>query len=59
MPDPTAANLRKALQSAHFALIEAADRIRSREGQSHAYRRASNASDAAREALFSNHSTDA
>ncbi len=59
MPDPAAADLRKALQAAHFALIEAADAIQSREGQSPAYRRASNAGDAAREALFSRHSADA
>ena len=53
MNDPTTADLRKALQAAHFALIEAADHIRSREGWSPAYRRASLASDAARDALLS------
>jgi hypothetical protein len=59
MPDPTTVDLRKALQAAHFALIEAADHIRSRESQSSAYRRASIASDAAREALFSHHNANA
>jgi hypothetical protein len=51
MPDPTA-DLLTALQDAHFALVEAADHIRRREAWSPAYRRASNASDAAREALI-------
>jgi hypothetical protein len=59
MPDHTNADLRKALQAAHFALVEAADHIRSHEGQSSAYRRASIASDAAREALFSHHNANA
>jgi hypothetical protein len=53
MADPTTADLRKALQAAHFALIEAADHIQSREGWSPAYRRASLASDVARDALLS------
>ena len=43
--------LQLALRAAHFALIEAADHIRRTEGHSNAYRRASNASDAVREAL--------
>jgi hypothetical protein len=59
MPDPTAVYLRKALQAAEFALVEAAEQIRSREGQSPAYRRAIIASDEAREALFSHHTADA
>ena len=51
MPDPTT-DLLTALQAAQFALIEAADRIRSREGWSAAYRRAANASHAARDAII-------
>ena len=51
MPDPTA-DLLTALSAAQFALIEAADRIRSREGWSPAYRRAANASHAARDAII-------
>ena len=50
MPDPTADPL-DALQTAQFALIETADRIRSREGWSPAYRRAASASHAARDAV--------
>ena len=50
MPDPTA-DLLDALQAAQFALIEAAEQIRSREGWSPAYRRAANASHAARDAV--------
>ena len=50
MPDPTA-DLLTALSAAQLALIEAADRIRSREGWSSAYRRAANASHAARDAV--------
>ena len=51
MPDPTA-DLLAALVAAQFALIEAGDRIRSREGWSPAYRRAANASHAARDAII-------
>jgi hypothetical protein len=53
MPDtsPTA-DLLTTLSAAQFALIEAADHIRSREGQSSAYIRASNASHAARDAII-------
>ena len=51
MPDPTA-DLLTALVAAQFALIEAADHIRSREGWSPAYRRAANASHAARDAVI-------
>jgi hypothetical protein len=40
-----------ALQQAHWALVRAADHIRSREGHSAAYRDAANARDAARDAL--------
>ena len=50
MPDPTA-DLMTALQAAHFALIEAAERIQSLEGWSPAYRRAANASHAVRDAV--------
>ena len=50
MPDPTA-DLLTALVAAQFALIEAAEQIRSREGWSPAYRRAANASHAARDAV--------
>ncbi len=53
----TAADLRKALQAAHFALIEAADHIRSRGGWSPAYRRVSLAADAAQNALSIHHAT--
>jgi hypothetical protein len=53
----TVADLRKALQAAHFALIEAADHIRSREGWSPAYRRVSLAADAAQDALSIHHPT--
>ena len=51
MPD-LATDLLTALQAAQFALVEAADHIRSREGWSPAYRRASSASDAAQNALI-------
>ena len=51
MPDPTA-DLVTALQAAQFALVEAADHIRSREGWSPAYRRALKAINAAREELI-------
>ena len=51
MPDPTA-DLLTALQAAQFALIQAADHIQSREGWSFAYRRAANASHAARDAVY-------
>ena len=51
MPDPTA-DMLIALQAAQLALIEAAERIRSREGWSPAYRRAANAGDAARDAVI-------
>ncbi len=51
MPDPTA-DLLTALSAAQFALIEAGDRIRSREGHSPAYRRAANAGSAARDAII-------
>lgn len=51
MPDPTA-DLLTALSAAQFALIEAGDRIRSREGHSSAYRRAANAGNAARDAII-------
>jgi hypothetical protein len=50
MPDPTA-DLLTALSTAQFALIEAAEAIRSREGYSRAYSRAANASHAARDAI--------
>ena len=50
MPDPTA-DLLDALQAAQLALIEAAERIHSCEGWSPAYRRAANASHAARDAV--------
>jgi hypothetical protein len=52
MPDPISAELKTALNAAHFALLEAADHIRRREGWSPAYRRASNASDVAQQALI-------
>ena len=51
MPDPTA-DLLTALVAAQFALLEAAERIRSREGWSSAYCRAANASHAARDAVI-------
>ena len=51
MPDPTA-DLLTALVAAQFALIEAADHIRSREGWSPVYLRAANASHAARDAII-------
>ena len=47
-----------ALRDAHFSLAEAADHIRRSEGWSPAYRRASNASDAAQEALIKLSSED-
>ena len=50
MTDPTA-DLLAAIVAAQFALIEAAERIQSREGWSPAYRRAANASHAARDAV--------
>ena len=50
MSDPIA-DLLTALSAAQFALVEAGDRIRSREGWSPAYRRAANASHAARDAV--------
>ena len=49
----TDADLLVALRAAHFALAEAASHLKSREGFSSAYRRASNASDAARDVLIS------
>jgi hypothetical protein len=52
MPDPISAELKTALNAAHFALLEAADHIRRRESWSPAYRRASNASDVAQQALI-------
>ena len=51
MFDPTP-DLLTALVAAQFALIEAAEQIRSREGWSPAYRRAANASHAARDAVI-------
>ena len=51
MHDPTA-DLLTALSAAQFALIEAAEHIRSREGHSSACSRAANASHAARDAVI-------
>jgi hypothetical protein len=49
----------EALRAAHFALIEAADHIRRTEGHSTAYCRASNASDAALSAAYTQYRTAA
>ncbi len=51
MPTPTRDGILAALQQAHWALVQAADHIRSREGHSAAYREAACARDAARDAL--------